>query len=84
MDTNRLLDSIWGWGSFSDERYDTYKSLALRYEKVVMGPMPKNKAINQSNKLHLAGLKTAAALLLKLFFSRHDKELGLKAASVCI
>lgn len=84
MDTNRLLDSIWGWDSFSDERYDTYKSLALRYEKVVMRPMPKNKAINQSNKLHLAGLKTAAALLLKLFFSRHDKELGLKAASVCI
>ena len=46
--------------------------------------MSKNKAINQSNKLHLAGLKTAAALLLKLFFSRHGKELGLKVASVCI
>lgn len=84
MDTNRLLDHISGWDSFSDERYDTYKSLALRYEEVVMGPMPKNKAINQSNKLRLAGLKTAAALLLKLFFSRHDKELGLKAAGVCI
>ena len=84
MNTNRLIDSIWGWGSFSDERYDTYKSLALRCEEVIMGPMPKNKAINQSNKLRLAGLKTAAALLLKLFFSRHDKELGLKAASVCI
>lgn len=84
MDINRLLDSISGWHSFSDQRYDTYKSLALRYEAVVMGPMPKNKAVNQSNKLYLAGLKTAAALLLKLFFSRHDKALGLKAAGVCI
>lgn len=84
MNTNRLLDTVLGWNSFSDERYDTYKSLALRYEKVVMGPMPKRKAINQSNKLRLAGLKIAAALLLKLFFSRHDKDLGLKAASVCI
>ena len=84
MNTNRLVDTIWGWNSFSNERYDTYKSLALRYEKWAMGPMPKNKAINQSNKLYLTGLKTAAALLLKLFFSRHDKELGLKAANVCI
>ena len=84
MNTNRLLDTIRGWNSFSDERYDTYKSLALRYEKVVMGPMPKNKTINQSNKLRLARLKTAAALLLKLFFSRHDKDLGPKAANVCI
>ena len=84
MDTDRLFDSIWGWNSFSDKRYDTYKSLALRFEKAVVGPMPKNKAINQSNKLHLAGLKTAAALLLKLFFARNDKELGLKAAGICI
>ncbi|KAM0803787.1 CHAT domain-containing protein [Usnea florida] len=82
--TDRLFDSIWGWNSFGDKSYDTYKSLALRFEKAVVGPMPKNKSINQSSKLHLAGLKTAAALLLKLFFARNDKELGLKAAGVCI
>ena len=84
MNTNRLLDSVWNGNSFSDERYETFKTLALRYEAVVMGPMPKNKAVNQSNKLLLTGLKTAATLLLKLFFSRHHKDLGLKAAGVCI
>ena len=84
VNINLLMDRIWGRNSYSDENYVVYKQLALRYEAVVMGPRPKNKTWNPSNNLYLSGLKVAAALLLKLFFSRQDKDLGHKAAGVCI
>ncbi len=83
MNINRMMDNIWGWKTFTDENYAMYKSLALRYEKVVMGPSPKSKNWNPSNKLFLSGLKVAAALLLKLFFSRQEKDIGIKAIHVC-